>query len=418
MMLLKRLLRKPLRTTLAVLEVLLGTLAVTLALSAYLGSPQLRAGLSDTFELVSGTRNDKGEAEEIRPVFTEDKLLEIKQLAPDIETLGMYGRTMYFFPVYVQAGNDIFEFQDEAIVSPQYFDVMDMVPARGSFFTEAERGKNVVVISEGSSKILFGSANPVGKELKIMAGYNGLGSELPSVIFRVVGTFEDGQAVKSSWGYTMLSKPALLYPAWLEGIGPVANTQEFLIAKAKDGRGEAARQQLLNAVRQVYRNEIDSELTFTNKDFYFAEPAQSFMTVSNYIDPTVILFGIFGIVSLITGAIGIFSIMLVDTLERTHETGIRRAIGASKTRIMWEVSSEATVVSLVGGVLGIALAALLIPVLNNTVGTTLFQQSELRWQPLAALVALGSAVLLSAVLSLLPAWQAVRMKPIEALKGI
>lgn len=417
-MLLKRLLRKPLRTTLAVLEVLLGTLAVTLALSAYLGSPQLRTRVSDTFELVSGTRNDRGEAEEIRPIFTENKLSEIKGLAPDVETLGMYGRTTYFSPVYVQAGNDIYQFQDEATVSPQYFEVMEMVPVQGSFFTEVERGENVVVISEEAARVMFSSANPVGQELRIMAGYNGLGSGMPSVTFRIVGTYEDGKPVKSSWGYTMLSRPSLLYPAWLEGIGPVTNTQEFLIAKAKDGQGEAARQQLLNAVRQVYRNEIDSELLATNKDFYFAEPAQSFMTISNYIDPTVILFGIFGIVSLITGAIGIFSIMLVDTLERTHETGIRRAIGASKTRIMWEVSSEAAVVSLLGGLLGIALAALLIPILNNTVGTTLFQQSELRWQPLAALVALGSAVLLSAVLSLLPAWQAVRMKPIEALKGV
>ena len=112
-MLLKRLLRKPLRTTLAVLEVLLGTLAVTLALSAYLGSPQLRTRVSDTFELVSGTRNDRGEAEEIRPIFTENKLSEIKGLAPDVETLGMYGRTTYFSPVYVQAGNDIYQFQGD-----------------------------------------------------------------------------------------------------------------------------------------------------------------------------------------------------------------------------------------------------------------------------------------------------------------
>jgi putative ABC transport system permease protein len=417
MMLLKRLFRKPLRTTLAVLEVLLGTLAVTLALSAYLGSPQLSSGKSDTFELTAGSRNEKGEVEDQYAVFAESNLEEIQKLTPDIETLGINGGFTNYGPAYIHVDNDIYEFFREGIVSPGYFDVMNMVPTGGSFFTKADKGQNVVVISDESAKLIFGNADPIGQELGVASFADGLN---PSTLisFKIVGTFVDGKKYKSSFGYVMEQIPSLLFPVW--AAGPVYPIQDTIVVKAKPGQGEVAREQLLTAVRQIYRtgSKIPPEAIDNGKDFYISELGRRFETVNDYIDPTVILFGIFGIVSLITGAIGIFSIMLVDTLERTHETGIRRAIGASKTRIMWEVSSEATVVSLLGGVLGIALAALLIPILNNTVGTTLFQQSELRWQPLAALVALGSAALLSAVLSLLPAWQAVRMKPIEALKRI
>jgi putative ABC transport system permease protein len=416
-MLLKRLLRKPLRTTLAVLEVLLGTLAVTLALSAYLGSSQLNSGKSDTFELTAGSRNEKGESDDTYGVFTEDKLEEIQKLTPDVEAIGINGGYTNYGPTYIHINGSVYTSLWEGIISAGYFEVMGMIPTRGSFFTKADRGQNVVVISDESAKVMFGNANPVGQELGIASFVDGLN---PSTLipFKIVGTFADGEKNKLPNGFVIEEIPSILLPVW--GGGPATPVQENIVVKAKVGQGEVAREQLLNAVRQVFRTggEIPQEAIDSGQDFYVSELGRRFQTDNKFIDPTVILFGIFGIVSLITGAIGIFSIMLVDTLERTHETGIRRAIGASKTRIMWEVSSEATVVSLIGGVLGVALAALLIPILNNTVGTTLFQQSELRWQPLAAFVALGSAVLLSAVLSLLPAWQAVRMKPIEALKGI
>jgi ABC-type antimicrobial peptide transport system permease subunit len=416
MMLLKRLFRKPLRTTLAVLEVLLGTLAVTLALSAYLGSPQLNSGKSDTFELTAGSRNEKGETEEMYFIFTEEKLEEILKLTSDVEAIGINGSAIGYFPAQIHVNSDIFEPQFHGVVSPGYFYVMNMAPTRGSFFTKADRDQNVLVISDESAKIIFGNDNPIGQEFGVAPSGNDSDST-NFVTFKVIGTFADDK--RTILGTTS-QIPPILFPVWADKNSPVSASQEKLVVKARSGQGEIAREQILSAVRQVFKKsgEIPQEAIDNGKDFYIAELGKSYLLISNFIDPTVILFGIFGIVSLITGAIGIFSIMLVDTLERTHETGIRRAIGASKTRIMWEVSSEATVVSLLGGVLGIALAALLIPILNNTVGTTLFQQSELRWQPLAAFVALGSAVLLSTVLSLLPAWQAVKMKPIEALKGV
>lgn len=131
-----------------------------------------------------------------------------------------------------------------------------MTPVRGSFFTEADRGENVVVISEGAARTLFGAENPVGQEIGVPSGFDTLGAELsPRIPFTVIGTFADTDidARQTPFGYTAYTKPPLLYPAWSQGVGPISDLQETLLAQARAGREEAARGQLLAAARQFLR---------------------------------------------------------------------------------------------------------------------------------------------------------------------
>lgn len=417
MFLMRRLRRKPAQTLLVLLSVFFGASAITLSLSAFMGSPQFRARLSDRFELTAGWRSL--EDVNLHPMFVENDLAPVKELAPDVEKLALFGRTVNFGPAYVQVGSDLYQFPDEATVSAEYFNIMGMTPARGSFFTEGDRGQNVVVISEGSARTLFGSGSPVGRELGVPSSYDTLGKALsPRIPFTVIGTFADTdiEPRKTPFGYWTYSKPPLLYPSWSQGVGPITDVQETLLAQAKPGQENAARTQLLAAVRQVFADDISPDDQALDRDFYLTEPGEGFSLPADFIDPSVVLFSIFGVVALLTSTLGVFSALLSDILERGRELGVRRALGASRRRVVLALAGEASAVALVAGLLGVFAAALLIPPINAAVGDTVFSQAELRWRPLAALIALTTAVGLSFVLSLFPAWQAVQAEPVEALR--
>ena len=129
------------------------------------------------------------------------------------------------------------------------------------------------------------------------------------------------------------------------------------------------------------------------------------------------MFGLFGIVALIVGSIGIFSIMVVDALERERDIGIKRALGATRGSVVRELTLEATLLSGLGGLVGVLLAALVIPLLARQVGSNLFWSIDLRWQPLAGLLVVGVTLLLGLVLGIFPALRAGRTNPVQALKG-
>ena len=413
---LRRLQRRPAQTLLVLLAVFFGSAAITLSLSAYFGSPQFRPELADRFELTSGWRSR--EETNFHPLFVENDLEAVQALAPAVERLAIFGRTTNFWPFYPQVAGELYEFPDSATVSAAYFEIMGMTPGRGSFFTEADRGRNTVVVSEGAARMLFGTDNAVDQEIGVPSRYDTLGRALSARIpFMVVGTFPDAdlEALRTPVGSWVYTKPLLLFPAWSQGVGPIHAEQETLLAQARPGQEEAARTQLLAAVRQVYEDEISPDDTALGRDFYLTEPGEGAGLPADFIDPSVVLFGVFGIVALLTSTIGVFSAGLTDVLARTRELGVRRALGASRRRVALSLAGEASLVALVGGVLGVLAAALVVPLMATAVGESGFGNAELRWRPLAGLIALALVGGLSFVLNLVPAWQAVRASPVEAL---
>jgi ABC-type antimicrobial peptide transport system permease subunit len=417
---LRRWLRRPLRTVLALLQILLGTLAMTLALSAYLGSPRFNSKVADSFEITAGWRDRTGVYPNL--LFLEEDITKLKPLMPDVKTLALFGRTSVFWPFYLQADGLLYEFADYAIVSSGYFEIANIHLTRGSFFTEVDRGSNVVVMSDGSAKTLFGDKNPIGQQLGVPSSFetleNGIASRVP---FTVIGTFADKdiRPARILYGFTYYTIPPLLFPAWSAGVGPIADRQETYLVKAQLGKEKIAREQLLAAVRQFYKSIPDRQPNEEEgKDFYLTETGLGLSSGEDFLDLTTVLFGIFGVISLIVSTIGIFSTMLVEMLERTHDLGVCRAIGASQLRIVQDFSAEAALLACLGGLLGIGLAALIIPLMQDLVGDILFSQTNLYWRPLAALISMGVVVALSSLLSLIPVWQASKMKPIEALRSV
>ena len=120
-------------------------------------------------------------------------------------------------------------------------------------------------------------------------------------------------------------------------------------------------------------------------------------------------------ISLAVGGINVMNIMLVSVTERTREIGVRRAVGASRSRILTQFLAESTLTATLGGVLGIAIGAGLTlaasAILSKVVGQWTF--FLVPWAPP---LALGTSMLVGAVFGVYPAWRASRLDPSEALR--
>jgi putative ABC transport system permease protein len=414
---LRKLKRKPLRTFLTLLQIILGALAMTLALSAYLDAVQRQtAKQPNRFDLIAGTKGDNGGTYYFMDEAGVKKVLELSPAVAKVAFIGnAYGSST------VESHGKLYQFQTIAYVNSDYFDLNNTQLTSGSLFTQKdeESEESVMLISEESAKILFGDMPALGQTLNVMpdenfVSYDEQGNPLPPAPpepFKIIGTFAEK--------FTLLSE--LQYFAFL----PTWKMPEFSEAStihvlSKDGQGDEAREQIITAARQVFATKISDWNLEKDKIFFIGEMGENIWSTNQnkMLDPTVAMFGLFGIVALIVGSIGIFSIMLVDALERERDTGIKRALGATRSRITREMTLEATLIAGFGGLLGVLLAALIIPVLVQQVGNTLFWNVSLRWQPLAAAIVFALTLLLGMVLGFLPALRASRVRPVEALKGM
>jgi putative ABC transport system permease protein len=126
-----------------------------------------------------------------------------------------------------------------------------------------------------------------------------------------------------------------------------------------------------------------------------------------------ILIGI-GLISLIVGGLSVINTMAMSVAERTREIGIKRAIGASRSRVLRELVIEAAVIGLAGGLIGLALGALVVTLANDagrSSGTVLFLLT-----PNTAITAVAFSTILGAIAGFVPALHAARLDPVTALR--
>jgi putative ABC transport system permease protein len=121
-----------------------------------------------------------------------------------------------------------------------------------------------------------------------------------------------------------------------------------------------------------------------------------------------------GLVSLIVGGLSVINTMAMSVAERTREIGVKRAIGATRRRIIRELMLEAGVIGALGGLLGVALGALVVFLVNEagrSSGTVLFELT-----PATAAFGLAFSTVLGVIAGIVPAWSAARLDPVAALR--
>jgi putative ABC transport system permease protein len=169
---------------------------------------------------------------------------------------------------------------------------------------------------------------------------------------------------------------------------------------------QAAVQEIAAVLRQRHR--------VTQDDFTIQSQEDFLNTAAQVTGIMTVLLGAIAGISLVVGGIGIMNIMLVSVTERTREIGIRKAVGAKRRDILLQFLVEATVVSLLGGLIGMGLGMGLSRLLSGV---------DLNGQKLTTLVT-ADAVILSFTVSaavglffgIYPAMRAARLHPIEALR--
>ncbi|MGE5550822.1 MAG: ABC transporter permease [Bacteroidota bacterium] len=136
-----------------------------------------------------------------------------------------------------------------------------------------------------------------------------------------------------------------------------------------------------------------------------------------------LFFGALGLVALLVSSFGIFSVMTINTLKRTREIGLHRAIGATKSRVVGDFLFEALVLSVMGALLGLALAAVfngpVIKAIQPILAGAAAMDAALAPAGLglpAALCAVAVAALAGLLFGLFPAFSAARVAPVESLR--
>jgi putative ABC transport system permease protein len=246
---------------------------------------------------------------------------------------------------------------------------------------------------------LFPDTYPIGQNIRI-SGIN----------FRVIGVMaEAGGAGFGGDENDVIFVPVTTVQTRLSGARDVSGDRPLtqIIVQARD-EGSVDRvamqiRQTLRELRQINFRADDSFQIFTQSDLL-----ESLGQITGLL--TIFLAIIAGI-SLLVGGIGIMNIMLVTVTERTREIGLRKAVGAQKRDIVLQFLTEATALSLLGGLIGITLA-LLGALLVSSAGIGL----SVTIQPASVILATAISIGIGIFFGIYPANRAAALNPIDALR--
>jgi putative ABC transport system permease protein len=276
-------------------------------------------------------------------------------------------------------------------------DVHNWSVSLGRFLTDQDvrSSTKVAVIGETVAYELFGNANPVGEIIRIK-----------KVPFQVVGVLAPkGQSAFGSDQDDVIFVPVTTAQKRLFGT-PFPRMVRRISVKARDAESiYLAQEQITALLRQRHRIGPNQDDDFTVRNLTQAMEAAQQSTQA-----MTLLLGAIASVSLLVGGIGIMNIMLVSVTERTREIGIRMAVGARPRDIRLQFLIEAFLLSVIGGIAGIALGALLSQTL-----VLLFDWST-SISPSSILLAFGFSGFVGVFFGFYPAYKASLMDPIEALR--
>jgi putative ABC transport system permease protein len=285
---------------------------------------------------------------------------------------------------------------------PSYLDVYTMRVEHGRFFTEAEvqgRQRVVVLGSEIPDRLGTPAALLVGRTVRI-------GGE----VFEVIGVM----AEKGEMGFSQPDQIAYipLSTAQYRLFGGRDQLRAILAKVSAGPRGIDDAFALIDPIlRREHRIPVGGEADFQIRNS--TDLLTSFQETSRTF--TFLLAGIAG-VSLLVGGIGIMNIMLVSVTERTREIGVRKALGATRTNILFQFIAEALVLCVLGGILGVMAGAAGAKLVAGAPQLGSMAASGPVVSPVAVAVALIFSAGIGLFFGIWPAQRAAKLDPIVALR--
>jgi ABC-type antimicrobial peptide transport system permease subunit len=334
--------------------------------------------------------------------------------------------------------------------TPAFLDVRDWTAlAEGEPFTERDvrNSSKVCLLGRTLVRELFSGESPVGKEVRVQnvtfkvigvldsKGANMMGMDQDDILlapwttikYRVTGSSlanpnqsQNASAASGTTASSQVNSLNQIYPGTTQGLYPApsttqqadtplpvrfANVDQILVAAQSPKQIPAAIQQTTGLLRERHRIRLGEPDDFSIRDMTEVTKAMSSATTLM----TKLLLCV-AMISLVVGGVGIMNIMLVSVTERTREIGLRMAVGAESGDVLRQFLSEAVVLCLVGGLVGILFGR----------GSSYLVTTLLHWPTAISIGAIVAAVAVSAGVGIIfgyyPAWKASRLDPIEALR--
>ena len=334
------------------------------------------------------------------PVRDETTMEKIKSVK-NVEDAAFYtSRSDYNNSVYY--GNNGISGSQVFGVDNRYFTTNGLVLKSGRTFVDSDFTDfhAAAIIDADTADSLFDGENPIGKTI-----------EISSIPFTVVGIVDEDSKFEpvinsideyytyySNSSASRIFVPSSMWPALYSFDEPQNVAIRVSNTEAMTDAGEAVAE-IMNT------NVTNGEIKYQAQDLL--KQAQDLQDLSSSTNSQLIWIAS---ISLLVGGIGVMNIMLVSVTERTREIGLKKAIGAKKSRILWQFLTEAAVLTSLGGIVGvgagIGLAAIISRVTSAPVAISV---------P-SIIIAVVFSMVIGIIFGLLPSFKAANLNPIDALR--
>ena len=389
----KALFRNRMRTVLSVLGIVIGVAAVIAMVAMGEGSKQAikdqMASMGTNVIIISPNRDRRGgvQTDAGSTYLEEEDLKAIQKEAQYISAIS---------PMVTAGGQAIVGNNNSPTplsgVSADYLKIRNYEIEDGVMFDdEADRMAKVCVIGQTVVKNLFPEGNPIGKTLRYK-----------SIPLKVIGTLK----AKGTGDFGQDNDDIIFapYQTVLRRFNATKEIRQMFASSLGEGYSDLASEEIMGILkeRRQWTKPMDPFRIFTQEEMI--------QTMTETSDMLSLVLTVIAGISLLVGGIGIMNIMYVSVTERTKEIGLRMAIGARGRDILMQFLLESIMISLLGGLLGIALG----------IGAAQIVGSALKFpmivSPGSIIVSFGVCFATGVFFGWYPARKASRLDPIEALR--
>jgi len=383
--------RNKLRTFLTSLGILIGVFAVVVLIALGLGlkryiSEQFEAMGKNTIYLVPGRilsgGGFTGSASSVTGRFDNRDLETLRKIDNVIATGPLTLKSTKIKSLLKEDFADIM-FSSEVLPDAMGFEVEE-----GRFFDKADVNKRAKVIVVGSkiATDYYGSVSEaIGKKITI-----------DDVKFTIIGVTKS----KGGGGMGGFNYDNYLYGPYTTGY--IFNPDKKFFRLMVKTENENYVPQVKEDIKKEFLKRYDEE------EFSIVEPTELLSAITSIFSVLNLILVAIAAISLVVGGIGIMNIMYVTVSDRIKEIGIRRAIGARRSDILYQFLAEAVLLSSIGGLLGLGLAYLVVFLVKSVFPAYI--------DLISVILALGISSAIGITFGVFPARKAANLEPVEAIR--